>query len=667
MKKTTLLGAFLALSCMGAAFGEPVKWSPQVQTSTPLITVSATPRTIDAEFATGFLDFPAISLKPATADHWNFSASRYFSIKLENLCDDAAVSGNVSLNDDHHGSDLGVWVLEAGETRRFTWELCHQESNRFDPLFKAHNMPNGFSGGRNLNLAQVTSISIFCPNAGFRRIRISDLQVHGTYESAATTATPEQFFPLLDEFGQSTHEEWPEKIHSEQDLTTALAREKASLRECPADWNRFGGWATGPQLRATGAFRTEKWNGKWYFVDPEGKLFLSRGVNGVYAGNDWMFQRVGSAAALYHGQNLSPEQVFNHYRLNCEKKYRDTDWNEFQIRRLWSWGFNTVGAWSERQLTKLGKIPYTEDIGCPGDAAMRLESASLADPFAPGFKNKIMETIRNTGTAADPFCIGYFSGNEHRFGAELNPANLILRCGAAQPAKQAMRRFLEEQYHSIAALNHAWQTTYSSWDEFATTPASLVDNAATLADRKAFSTRYAEAFYQVQRDAIREAAPGRLYLGSRFLCYDCGNAYLNRACAKYADVVSINYYTLSFDRFAYAGLPEDKPFMITETAWGRKERGTFGTFLCNPGVAKGAQEAAIRCSIESSLRHPQIVGVHYFSFYDQPLIGRWDGENHNFGLLDIADTPYDEILNLHRSLTEQMYSFRAAHPVAESR
>src|SRR5208283_5077013 len=51
----------------------------------------------------------------------------------------------------------------------------------------------------------------------------------------------------------------------------------------PKGWDRFGGWAAGPQLKATGFFRTEKVGGKWWLVDPEGRLFFSHGMDCVRA------------------------------------------------------------------------------------------------------------------------------------------------------------------------------------------------------------------------------------------------------------------------------------------------------------------------------------------------------------------------------------------------
>jgi len=51
--------------------------------------------------------------------------------------------------------------------------------------------------------------------------------------------------------------------------------EEADLKEHPEPKDRdvYGGWSAGPKLEATGYFRAEKYNGKWWLVDPEGRLF----------------------------------------------------------------------------------------------------------------------------------------------------------------------------------------------------------------------------------------------------------------------------------------------------------------------------------------------------------------------------------------------------------
>jgi hypothetical protein len=54
------------------------------------------------------------------------------------------------------------------------------------------------------------------------------------------------------------------------------------------------------------------------------------------------------------------------------------------------------------------------------------------------------------------------------------------------------------------------------------------------------------------------------------------------------------------------------------------------------GAAAAAQQFA---------QWPQIVGSHWFQYYDHPWGGRLDGEDYNFGLVDIDDRPYAELID----------------------
>ena len=93
-------------------------------------------------------------------------------------------------------------------------------------------------------------------------------------------------FPIMDEFGQYRHTDWPEKTHSLDELKKSAETEAADLAAHPRspEWDKYGGWLKGPQLKATGNFRTEKVDGKWWLVDPEGRLFWSHGMGSVALG-----------------------------------------------------------------------------------------------------------------------------------------------------------------------------------------------------------------------------------------------------------------------------------------------------------------------------------------------------------------------------------------------
>ena len=54
--------------------------------------------------------------------------------------------------------------------------------------------------------------------------------------------------------------------------------------------------------------------------------------------------------------------------------------------------------------------------------------------------------------------------------------------------------------------------------------------------------------------------------------------------------------------------------------------------------------------------HP-CVGVQWFQYYDEPSLGRTDGERVNFGLLTVHDEPYQTALDVMRTLNVQLFDY----------
>jgi len=108
---------------------------------------------------------------------------------------------------------------------------------------------------------------------------------------------------LVDSYGQSTRAKWPEKVASDEQLKAAAAKEQQQLKTWLAEHqkaplDKFGGWTQGPTFKASGFFRSEKRDGRWYLVTPLGHPFYSLGVNTVapdvnqtyVAGREGMFE-----------------------------------------------------------------------------------------------------------------------------------------------------------------------------------------------------------------------------------------------------------------------------------------------------------------------------------------------------------------------------------------
>jgi hypothetical protein len=60
--------------------------------------------------------------------------------------------------------------------------------------------------------------------------------------------------------------------------------------------------------------------------------------------------------------------------------------------------------------------------------------------------------------------------------------------------------------------------------------------------------------------------------------------------------------------------------------------------------------AGFRNTLQALLRTPFVIGADWFQYFDEPTHGRFDGENFNFGLVDIHDRPYEALTTIASAL-----------------
>jgi hypothetical protein len=72
---------------------------------------------------------------------------------------------------------------------------------------------------------------------------------------------------------------------------------------------------------------------------------------------------------------------------------------------------------------------------------------------------------------------------------------------------------------------------------------------------------------------------------------------------------------------------------------------------------------ALANTVRSLLRLPYVVGADWFQYYDEPPHGRkLDGEDYNFGLVDIHDRPYPEVVETFASIDILEHKSAASPP-----
>lgn len=492
--------------------------------------------------------------------------------------------------------------------------------------------------------------------------------------------TTDEAFPFVDQYGQFKHDQWKEKIHTDADLVrekNAEAQDLA-LHAGPKDWDRFGGWKSGPQYQATGHFRVEKIGKKWQMIDPDGRIYWSHGPvrittsGGItaidtrenyfeslpkeddpqlgifYKTRDSLYEDY-QARGIKKTYDFSSANMFRKYGPGWKSIYTD-----LAHQRLRSWGMNTIANGSEKYICQIRKTPYTDRVMIHSKPIAASSGVwwPFNDPFDPSFRENARKTLLSRKAELDdPWCIGFFVDNEITWGKETSLAVWTLQSPADQEAKKEFVRFLKKKYGSIDKLCAGWKIKCSSWDEFLRR--TDLDLSHAQSDCRDFNHEIVDAYFRNVREVFKSVAPNTLYMGCRFAGY---NGDIVKTAAKYSDVLSFNIYRWNVTDFK---LPEgvDLPIMVGEFHFGTRDRG-----LAYPGLLVSPNEKeegiAYEKYIRSALEHPNFVGAHWFQWSDMPLTGRFDNANARIGLIDICDTPYKGLIEGVRKVGYQLYQIR---------
>ena len=627
---------------------------------------------------------------------WDWHGNATIAFKASNT-GKQPIDFNLRVDDDPkadgiHHTRSGSASLGPGQSGEFFLDLAPFDSRTTMGMVGSPPHPNragmeDMKGGGGVDPSHIYAFQIFTHlPAAPESLRVSDLRLLPSLPSA------DLYRGIVDRFGQFTRADWPGKAHSLADIKAQRDQESRELAAEPSlpGRDQYGGWAAGPQLPATGFFHTTKYKDKWWLVTPSGHLFLSFGIDVVdmseativhprdamftwLPGADDPLARFYSTKYYYiYGPNKTGK-TFDFYGANLMRKYGPdypAAWRRVTVDRLKSWGFNTIGNWSNESLEAMDEVPYTARMDIPGSHA-RVSSGSdywgkMHDPFDPQFAVDADAYFRAKAPALknDPWIVGYFVDNELSWsggsvdGGRYGLAYGTLAAPADQPAKKAFLAQLQAKYGDIGKLNAAWGTNLAGWDTLeAPYQASETPNDAQKADMGAFVYAFAKKYFTVVRDTLKKYDPNHLYLGCRFAGY---TPEAVRAASEICDVISFNIYRPRLDPKAWAFTQDlNKPCIIGEFHFGALDRGMF-----HPGLVstpnQQARAAMFKDYIDSVADNPAFVGAHWFQYVDEPLTGRaLDGENYNIGFVSVTDHPYPEMVQAARQVFAGVYARRA--------
>jgi hypothetical protein len=376
-------------------------------------------------------------------------------------------------------------------------------------------------------------------------------------------------------------------------------------------------------------------NGVSWLVTPCGERFFSLGVNVLDGGNS-EHAKVGKAYSGYDWEAFAPTLQ---------------DWAAETRRRLFSWGFNSAGGWAlPPQVLELPTVINLE-LG-------RLARFHWFDPFAPETETRMNALARELVAPYrdTPYRIGYFSDNEVGWWA-----GALFIFYSSKPASAATKQRWVELLHRHYGGDWTRFTAdfeppegVDSWDRLlaATQRTQMRPSGAGIRVVREWTGMVAEHYYALAERAIRAADPDALFLGDRLPIYYDPAAV--RAMAPHVDAIAVNYNVDSSDGwiadYFFDGLRKlsgGKPTLVTEWFFaarenrsGNRNNGHLMTVATQEERALGGAAAT-----RNFAAIPEIVGLHWFQYYDHPKGGRTDGEDYDFGLVDIHDRPYEQLVS----------------------
>jgi hypothetical protein len=285
---------------------------------------------------------------------------------------------------------------------------------------------------------------------------------------------------------------------------------------------------------------------------------------------------------------------------------------------------------------------------------MRVEAAKMTSPYR-----------------GDPRRIGYFTDNEVGwwggalfFFYSAKPASNFTK----QRWVEMLREFYGDDWQRFTA-DFAPPAGVDSWGTLLETRGftHLRPSTGGIAAVRRWTGIVAERYYGMVEGALHAADPNALLFGDRLPIYYDPVAL--RAMARHMDAIAINYNVDSPEGWVapyfFDGarkLTGGKPILISEWFYAARQNRTGNS---NTGhlMTVDTQEERAAGAATATLNFasiPEIVGMHWFQYADHPRGGRADGEDYNFGLVDIDNRPYEQLTRALAAANREAFPVHAA-------
>ena len=386
---------------------------------------------------------------------------------------------------------------------------------------------------------------------------------------------------------------------------------------------QYGGWKT-EQYTATGFFRTEKIDGRWWIIDPDGYPFIHRGVN--------VFR---------------PDRIKSSQTVFLEKYGSETQWIETETDFFKSYGFNGAGFWSNTDLIKNSSNPliYTLQVNPmalyrskqfkknrekyeeAGSSLYRYDLVMVFDPEFDFFVDSLFSQVANY--ANDKNLLGYFTDNELPWKVDALDRHLKF-LGEDEPGYLAAKKWLIDRKGKNATLSNVNST-----------------------DRKDFLKFYFETYMKKVSNSLKKYDPNHLNLGCRFNMpyHELSSPEMFSIAGKYMDIISINHYfkwepeqELMKNWENWAG----KPFIITEFYTKGEDTGLSNILGAGWIVPKQIDRGYFYQNFTIELLKSKVcVGWHWFRYQDEKYA--------NKGLVGLDFVPHQPVFENAKVVNKNTY------------
>ena len=395
-------------------------------------------------------------------------------------------------------------------------------------------------------------------------------------------------------------------------------------------------------------------DGIWWFLSPQNKTEFLNGVTTVQP--------------VLHGRDpRGPDFVSRDLDPRTGRTGLSL-WASATLRRVEQIGFKNLGAWCNPVFHQLD-VPMTRDLNVCQWAPFR------GRLFSPEWRTAAELAIRAQASSlrGNRNLVGYYIDNELDWSDfEIGPRACFDQLPASDANRREVLAVIREVWPDLTTFNREWNTHFATWADLERHPV-LPMGASAGYERleQQWLSHYAEAYFRITTSLIRKYDPNHLVLGCRYRGWV--PARVARAARQFTDAQSINYYSgdalLDAEIFNTIVSESHQPLIISEYSFhaldGRSgDRNTvhFPAQVENQEArAEGYRSMTTRLA-----RVPYVIGADWFQWMDEPPSGRLgDGEDANFGIVDIHDRRYDplaEAVGQTAPLLDNLHAGSAASP-----